>query len=338
MSYKQKVMKRRNNDIDLITRYLLKEDNTKEKEMIDKLIKEDEQSRLEFDAYVELWEKSADLKKYDSINSDEDWGKVRARINFEKTGKRIPLLYYGMRVAAVLVIAMGLFWLYTSVFQNPSDQKITYIETLAKNEPKTLELPDGSIIYINKNSKIIHADDFGRNNRDIILQGEAFFEVARNEQMPFRVHMLNSVVEVLGTSFDIKAESGVVVVGVVTGKVAFYENKNTMNRVNLQAHNTGYYDVNTSKISSDDSFDANRIAWHSKEFIFKNMPLQNVCNILADYYSLELITSEDVQFIDSVNIKYSTQSLDELLSRINSFLLEDIEIVPAGDKLIVRKQ
>jgi transmembrane sensor len=324
--------------IDLITKYLVTEDNTKEKEMIDKLIQDDEQSRRDFDAYVEVWEKSADLKDYNSINSEDDWLKVRSRLPINPAKKIFPLRYYGLRIAAILVLAIGLVWLFTTINNSSTGEKTNYFETLALNEVKTIELSDGSIINLNKNSKIIQNDKFGTENRDIILEGEAFFEVAHNENLPFRVHTLNSIVEVLGTSFDIKADSDLVVVGVLRGKVAFYENQNIQNRVDLLPQNTGYFNASSKKLSSENSFDANRIAWHSKEFVFRDIPLQNVCSILADYYNMELITAPDIRFIDSVNLTCSTQSLDEILSYINSFLLENIELVTADNKLIVRKQ
>ncbi len=332
------MMKKNKTDINLITKYLLTKNNTKEKEMIDKLIHDDERSRKDFDAYIEVWEKSADLKDYEKIDTVNDWQKVRSRISFNTSVKRIPFRSYALRIAAVVILAIGLTFLFTRIFNNSSTDKTIYFESLATNEVKTIELPDGSIIQLNKNSKIVRNDNYGIKNRDIILEGEAFFDVARNENIPFRVHTLNSIVEVLGTRFDIKSDSGLVVVGVLSGKVAFYDSKNAENRVDLLTQNTGYFNTSTNKISAENSLDPNRIAWYSKEFVFRNIPLQNVCTVLAHYYNMELVIAPDIMFTDSVNFKCSTQFLDTILNTINSTVTERIELVAFDNKLIVRKQ
>ncbi len=339
MSFNQENMKKSNTDINLITRFLLRENTTKEKEMIDKLIHDDEKSRRDFDAYIEVWEKSADIKDFDKIDTLADWQKVRSRIGFKTISRRLPFRSYLVRIAAVLILAAGLTYLLSRVIRNTSTDKMYYYESIASNELKTVELPDGSTIFMNKNSRIVRNNGYGINNRDIILEGEAFFEVARNEDVPFRVHTLNSVVEVLGTSFNIKTDSLQVIVGVLTGKVAFYESKNSENRVDILPQNTGFFDATSNIIHVENTFDMNSIAWHSKEFVFKYTPLQNVCDVLAEYYNLDLVKAPDVQFVDSINLTLSTSKpLNSIINTINSFLTEDVELITIDNKLIVRKQ
>jgi hypothetical protein len=83
----------------------------------------------------------------------------------------------------------------------------------------------------------------------------------------------------------------------------------------------------------------NSIAWHSKEFVFKYTPLQNVCDVLAEYYNLDLVKAPDVQFVDSINLTLSTSKpLNSIINTINSFLTEDVELITIDNKLIVRKQ
>jgi hypothetical protein len=75
--------------------------------MIDKLIHDDEKSRRDFDAYIEVWEKSADIKDFDKIDTLADWQKVRSRIGFKTISRRLPFRSYLVRIAAVLILAAG---------------------------------------------------------------------------------------------------------------------------------------------------------------------------------------------------------------------------------------
>jgi transmembrane sensor len=331
-------MKRKLFNIDHITKYLLEEDKSKEKEMIDKLIQDDEKSRRDFDAYIELWEKSADVKDYETIDTGRDWQKVRSRLHFSAPNKRISFRNYALRIAAVLILALFVTLLFTRIFNNSSSQKTYYYESIASNDIKTVELPDGTTINLNKNSKIIHNSDYGKNNRDVILEGEAFFNVARNENMPFRVHTLNSIVEVLGTSFDIKADSELVVVGVLTGKVAFYESKNTQNRVDLLPQHTGYYNAVSNTIVAKDSFDPNEIAWHTGLFVFNNKPLQETFQSVATIFDLNLRIEPDIILADSIRLSFKGHNLQDILINLNIVLSsKNIEVEANNDQLIVRR-
>lgn len=328
-------MKRKNFDIENITRYLLTRSG-KEKEMIDKIIKDDEESRKEFDSYVEIWEKSANLKNFDDINEEEGWEKVKSRINLKTAHPKILMKGYMIRIAAVILLAAGLMFFAIKMSDITGITENVYTEFVTGNEPENITLSDGSIIYLNKNSKIIYSNSFGIRNRDVILEGEAFFDVARNEKLHFKIHGSNTIVEVLGTTFNVKIDS-TVSVGVVSGKVSFYESGNISNRVELLPEHTGIYSPSTKQIVQKDYFDRNIITWHTHEFVFRNEPLKNVCQTLADYYNLKLEVSEGVKFVDFYNNTVTAGSLDSILFSINYTLTEDIQLIVVDDVLLVRK-
>jgi len=310
----------------------------KEQEMINKIIQDDEKSRQEFDAYLKVWEKSANLKDFETIDAQSDWNKVRSRMKIEPSIKRLPVQGYLLRIAAILFLALGLTYLLLRVIHYKSSDTMIYSQIATTNDIQKVELPDGSIVHLNKSSKIIHNSDFGKLNRDIILEGEAFFDVNRNENLPFKIHCLNSIIEVLGTSFAVKVDTTQVTVGVLTGKVALYVSENVDNRVELLPDNTGIYMSADNELIVKKYFDINSIAWHTQKFVFRNQPLQDVCQILADFYHLELITDKDLQFIESVTLNCSTESLDRVLFTINSTLTENIRLVVKDNLLIVKKQ
>lgn len=305
------------------------------KEMIEKIIGDDEQSRKEFDKYLDVWEKSADLKDFDELDAAADWQKVRSRMKLFQTRKRIPLRSYLIRVAAVVVLAVSLAYFLNRLMVHVSHQDAVYTELAAFDQPRSIELEDGSLISLNKGAKIIYNDGYGQLNRDIILEGEAYFQVARNESLPFKVHSNNSTIEVLGTEFDVKTDSNSVLVSVVSGKVALYESADIENRVELLAENTGYYNASDNLLKAELNMDPNILAWHTRKFIFRDLPLEEVCRVLADFYQLELITSKDVEFSESINVTCSTESLDDVLYSINNSIVADVRLLKQNELLIV---
>ena len=80
--------------------------------------------------------------------------------------------------------------------------------TMRKGARSSVQLPDGTTVWLNSSSNLTYGDGFAQGNREVFLQGEAFFTVAANEQRPFIVHAGNLTVRVLGTSFNVKAYAG----------------------------------------------------------------------------------------------------------------------------------
>jgi ferric-dicitrate binding protein FerR (iron transport regulator) len=68
-----------------------------------------------------------------------------------------------------------------------------------------LTLPDGTKLWVNSGSKLSYQSDFAKSNRNIYLEGEAYFEVAKNKKLPFIVHTGNVHIRALGTAFNVKA-------------------------------------------------------------------------------------------------------------------------------------
>jgi transmembrane sensor len=333
-------MKKRKLNITIITKYLLNEPDNNEKQMINKLINDDELSRKEFEAYLDVWEKSANVKDYDNIDAQKDWNKVRSKMNLKPSIKHIPLRNYLLRVAAILVLAFGLALFFNQLLKvnNNKSKAYNYYETAALNEVKKVVLTDSTIINLNRNSKIIQNDNYGITNRDIILEGEAFFEVAKNPKLPFKVYTLNSTVEVLGTSFNIKCDSQKVIVGVVTGKVAFYQSKNSKNRVELVPENTGIYKVNENNFITKNYLNPNSIAWHTGKLVFRHTPENEVFKVIAEYFNKDLIIQTNTPLNSTFTGDFEKQSLDEMIEIINLTRTSKLEIVTTDNSIIVSKR
>ncbi|MDR6562339.1 MULTISPECIES: FecR family protein [unclassified Arcicella] len=123
-----------------------------------------------------------------------------------------------VKIAAVLAILIGLFAL-GPIGYDVFDLKNETIVASSDGQTKKLMLSDGSIIWLKGKSTLTYPEHFDKQNREVSLNGEALFEVAKDANHPFIVHSGQMDTRVLGTSFNIRHIGGHIEVVVFTGKV-----------------------------------------------------------------------------------------------------------------------
>lgn len=158
----------------------------------------DVQFRLEFEAAKKNWDALGTLP-YQQINVEEDWKVIRSGIGAKHSKKSLNFLRY----AAVIVFALGLAYYLGQMGSDSQDSRLTIIEAPAGTRT-VVTLPDSSKVWLNAHSKISFTTDFGSDNRDVVLQGEAFFDVV-SRKIPFSINTAFYDVTVLGTAFNIRA-------------------------------------------------------------------------------------------------------------------------------------
>ncbi|SKD00595.1 FecR family protein [Chitinophaga ginsengisegetis] len=124
-----------------------------------------------------------------------------------ETRTRSPWLRYlaAAALAGILITAAAWWWRPAGkAAHSPAISEVT-----TRNGSRTsIQLPDGSHVWLNAGSKLTYNKDFGNNNREVNLSGEAFFDIAKNADYPFIIHTARMDVRVLGTRFNLKAYPG----------------------------------------------------------------------------------------------------------------------------------
>ena len=167
-------------------------------------------------------------------DENQVFAQIQRQIEDEK-GRRIRRLPTWLGWVAAASVTLGvMFWHFLPtnfneinqmVYENNRAKALTPLTEKINNSDKTIlvTLDDGSSIFLNPKSKISYAKNFNKGNiREIYLNGEAFFEVAKNPNKPFLVYANELVTKVLGTSFNIRAFGNEknIIVKVRTGRVA----------------------------------------------------------------------------------------------------------------------
>lgn len=109
--------------------------------------------------------------------------------------------------AILLVASAGLFALLQINKREKNSSPVSYVNEVSTRpgSKSKIQLPDGSMVWLNAGSKLTYTKDFGKKNREVMLTGEAFFDVTKNPEKPFLIQTNSINIKVLGTAFNVKA-------------------------------------------------------------------------------------------------------------------------------------
>lgn len=226
--------------------------------------------------------------------------------------------FFFFKVAAMLLLTLmaGLF-AYREL--RPAKIPISYTTISTKQgERKTIILPDSSQISLNNESSVRFVSDFTGTTRSISLTGEAFFNVRHDKRRPFIVNTGKLHVQVLGTSFDVKAFPGESIskVTVASGKVSVYRKAGEPIRMLLPGDQLSYdnslQNFTTMKVKAEDQY-----AWQNNVLIFKGEDLQEIARQLERWYGVKISISGDHLKKEQFNIKQNNESLSHVLESLS---------------------
>ena len=152
----------------------------------------------------------------------------------------------------------------------------------------TVELCDGTKVYLNSGTKLEFPSRFDGNVRSVSLKGEAYFEVARNERKPFVVEVDEMKVKVLGTAFNVKSyvdEPGIYTT-LVQGSVAILRDGQPEKKI--KPGEQAYYNKSVGTLSVSPVDVDEFTAWKDGLFCFKDIDLEEILRIVSRWYDLEI--------------------------------------------------
>lgn len=215
--------------------------------------------------------------------------------------------------ASVLVVAGWWFFLKsTTQSEKPLAQDVNYQSPLGQRQ--TIKLPDGSVVILNSNSQVQLADNFNTDKREIHLNGDAFFKVAKDAKRPFIVYTGNIATTALGTEFYIHSKDKSVQVDLLEGKVQVEDigKKTKAASLILFPGETGRISAETNLVKQ--SFDSLHLrSWLSGRLSFNETPLPKVLKQLEEWYGIEIKVKKSELKGRSLNGDYQDAPLQDIL-------------------------
>lgn len=210
---------------------------------------------------------------------------------------RIIRLKRNLRIAAAVTLLAGgsaVAWYYSSGTNGQLQQTATMERSAAKGQTVFLELPDGTKVWLNADSKLSYSGGAKETGRKVTLSGEAYFEVAPHPGKPFVIHTGNLRTEVLGTSFNVKAypDNNKAEVTVLTGKVAVTApGHKTVHVVPGQkvVFNKSGMDLEAQEVNASAS-----IGWKSGKMIYRGAEVREVLADIERKYNTKVIYTKEI--------------------------------------------
>lgn len=270
--------------INLFEKYLRNEASSEDIDRLISVLKEDEAINEFFE--TELLSMSSDMPKEIQERLFAD---IIDKINIDRSRRRVNINYKPiLKWVAVLVLPL-LSALFVCVAMNRGnvigDNQVTV--SASNGEKAEVVLSDGSKVWINSGSQITYDNSYNKKQRKVVLDGEAFFEVAKNENCPFIVVANDLEVEAMGTAFNINAYSddshmssvlldGKIKVNVLDKNYILDANERVVlhKRANVVTRDT----VNASDFTQ----------WKNGRLYFRNNSFEEIANTLMRTFNVDI--------------------------------------------------
>lgn len=248
----------------------------------------------------ELWVSSAVADDTQQYDVDQAFERFRKRTGLDQSGRQSYKWYRTWSVAAVAIVLLGLITV-TAYWQGSRQIQSNFSDIVVEaplGSKTKLTLPDGSTVWLNAGSKMVYSQGFGVSDRRLAFQGEGYFEVEKNDEMPFLVQTHDVNVTVVGTKFNFRnyPEDEEAVVELLEGKVAL-ENQLKEESVRYLSPNekmvlhkaTGEMDITSAKVKE-------ATLWTENILLFDEDLLPDIVRKLERSYHVRIeIENEDLK-------------------------------------------
>jgi ferric-dicitrate binding protein FerR (iron transport regulator) len=279
-------------------------------------------SNSEYAQIVAASEKDLDLVEdviqiREKYNSDHAWNQVNSRISTpdSKTTRFISNHNFKrfVQFAAMIVVVIGLGLISNKIYNDYLSPYQTIISQ-ASDSNKTVVLEDGSVVTLNGEAKLVYPRKFNSDTRNVSLEGEAFFDIAKNPTKAFIITAKGAEIKVLGTSFNVIANDNKVEVLVESGKVQFSEINNDEESVILEKGDFAVLKENSlnKTLMNDDNY----LSWKTQKMVFRSMPLKDVAKVIERTYRVKVeFESQDIAN-EEITTTFNQDPLNRVLNNI----------------------
>ena len=271
-------------DKEILQRYVEGNVNPEEIIAVVDWLDADENNVREFMALHKL----NDISLLNQADNRADNQKKKRTVSFRKIGYELA------KIAAILII----FWGGTKLFEtNTTEESIITYHTLyvPAGQRAELILPDSTRVWLNAHSKLIYPVSFGKGNRQVELNGEAYFDVVHNEKQPFIVKTRQMDIQVLGTEFNVTSYSSDFEVSLLRGCIELSSpNLSSTYRMKEKEH----IKLKNNKLIINNITDYDYFRWKEGLICFNNESVATIIEKLKLYYDINIET-HNKKFLNS---------------------------------------
>ncbi len=287
----------------IIVSYLENNASDEEKEFLLNWIKESDDNKKLFERIVITWEKT--FLMYPDKNLEiPEFDKETLRLS--RTKSRLWYIISGVAAAIITLVAISFF------LQTPRDNQITIY---SQDTKKQITFPDGSVVWLNKNSSITFPDNFEK-NRTVSLHGEGFFNVKRkDDKRPFIVKTKLTEIKVIGTQFYVDNSDSLFNEAVLqSGIIQLTANDKSLL---LKPNQKVNIDKETNKVTISEVNPENYTNWTNSKLVFKNKNLDDAFLQMEKWFGVTI--NNDIESLKKfpVSLTINDETLEETMKMLS---------------------
>ncbi len=277
----------------IIPKYLQGKTSEEENQQLHQWMQQSPENKKRLFAEKDIWDSFGFHSNKKNYEVSSELGLLKKRIEPKRTTINLKQV---LQIAAILLVTFGLGWgsRYISFTSEQTDEVTMQEIFVPKGQVNQVFLADGTRIWINSETKLITPSVFSTNERVVKLNGEAFFEVAKDAKRPFRVEVNGQQIEVLGTSFNVRAyeNSNEIETTLETGQIQLHiGSQTTLLKPGEQSlFNKSEKQLLISKVNPE-TFSS----WKDGRYEFQNEDLLEVFKVVERWYDVE-ITADETYF------------------------------------------
>jgi len=323
-------MKKIENKYELLARKLSGEDNLSSPSDWQDALEQNQGLDQQYEVLSTFWEKHAPVVGSDT--KQRITGKAMIQALGQKAGKVHSMrLWYG--AVAMLVVSLGLSILW-NVMQRNENRMIQYVTNAG--EVKDFVLPDGTEVNLNSSSTLIIQEGFTTNKRQVVLVGEGYFDVAKNDRKPFEIATSHLNIRVTGTHFNLKAypDDKHIKASLDEGEIQLDTN-GQLDPVILAPGQEAILNKENGELKVRKSAQDFSGQWTNGKIVLYNNTLEEIATMLERKFNVEIVILDDTVRNYKFSGDFSNAKLFELLGYLSAARKFNFNV--KGDYIIITK-
>lgn len=229
--------------------------------------------------------------------------------------------YYWIAASVALLASIGIGW--SLLRRSTTDYQTKYAQI------QQIELPDGSHVTLNANSSLRVIDQINqRTVREVWLDGEAFFDVAKLNKAKFIVHTPETDIEVLGTEFNVNTRRKKTKVVLNEGKVQLHARDN--DRVVMKPGDMATVTKNKEQIRIESVLPQHYDAWKESYVVMDEKPVSDIVEMMEDSYGTTLQFSNPMLLNKKLSGKLPIKDVDDFMENLAIILEVSVQKTDSG--------
>ena len=307
---------------DIVLRWLTGPQNTSEKE----------------EAMFRLWNETNGIEVSDE-SAKRALQNVKEKLNINKSRTRhIQWIQVATKYAAILLLPLITGLIVWGIMENKVAESSDMIECyVPAGEQKTIQLPDGTEVKINSNSLLIYPKEFHGEQRRVHLSGEAFFNVRRNEDMPFIIGTGPLKIKVLGTQFNVESypEDEYITTILNQGSVKVFRNEKEAEGIIMKPDEKLIYSNKNNTFELIHADAKKESSWTQGKIRFEEQLLSYILKTLERRYNVHFYYGKDINTEEYYTLEFKHYESIEEVMNVLSILIGNIDYEMKGNGIFL---